>query len=83
MANLAEKCQHEIFLDAFGEECIQDADVHYVTCFDVCKMNPQLVDITEEPRILFDTINVVRRFQKRSQNCTVDPWFFFAVDIRI
>ena len=40
MANLAEKCQCEIFLDAFGEECIQDADVHSVTCCDVCNMNP-------------------------------------------
>ena len=63
MANLAEKCQHEIFLDVFGEECnnqcIQDADVHSVACYDVCKMNPQLVDITEELRILFDAINVV------------------------
>ena len=59
MANLAGKCQCEIFLDAFGEECIQDADVHSVACCDVCKMNPQLVDMTEELRILVDALNVV------------------------
>ena len=59
MANLAGKCRREIFLDAFGEEYIQDADVHSVACCDVCKMNPQLVDMTEELRILVDAINVV------------------------
>ena len=57
MANLAGKCQREIFLDAFGEERIQDVDVHSVACCDVCKMNPQLVDMTEELRILVDAIN--------------------------
>lgn len=58
MADLAGKCQREIFLDAFGEECIQD-DVHSVACCDVCKINPQLVDMTEKLRILVDAITVV------------------------
>ena len=59
MATLVGKCQHEIFLDAFGEECIQDNDVHSVAYCDVCKMNPQLVDMTEELRILVDVIVAV------------------------
>jgi len=52
MAELARKCWHKILVDAFGEECIQNADVHSVACCDVCKINPQLVDMTEELRIL-------------------------------
>ena len=59
IANLAEKCQCEIFLDAFEEECIQDADVHSVACCDVCNMNPQLVNMAEEPSISFDAITAV------------------------
>ena len=59
MADLAGKCQCIIFLDVFGEECIQDSDVHSVTCCDVCKINPQLVDMTEELWILVDAITVV------------------------
>ena len=33
--------------------------VLYIACCDICKMNPQLVDITDELRILVDTITVV------------------------
>ena len=33
--------------------------MHSVTCCDVCKINPQLVDTTEELRILVDAITVV------------------------
>ena len=59
MADLAGKCRREIFLDSFGEECMQHADVYSVACCDVCKSSPQLVDTTEELRILVDAITVV------------------------
>ena len=49
----------EIFLDAFGEECLQNDDVQSVACCDVCKTNPQLVNMTEELRTLVDAITVV------------------------
>ena len=53
------KCLHKLFLDAFGEECIQDSNMHSVSCCDVCKINPQLADMTEELRLLVDAITVV------------------------
>ena len=59
MADLAGKCRREIFLDAFGEERLQNDDVQSVACCDVCKTNPQLVNMTEELRILADAITVV------------------------
>ena len=46
-------------LDAFEEECVQNSDMHSVACCDVCKINLQLVDMTEELRILVDAITAV------------------------
>ena len=82
MADLAGKCQCEIFLDAFGEECIQDIDVHSIACCDVCS-NPQLVDMTEELRILFDAITVVGSKGEVKIVQWICVWFFFTVDISI
>ena len=59
MADLAGKCRHQIFLDAFMEECMQDDDVKPVACCDVCKMSPPLVNLKEELRILVDAITTV------------------------
>jgi len=47
------------YFDTFGEECMQEADVHSVASCDVCEINPILVDMTEELRILLDAITVV------------------------
>ena len=59
MAELAGKCWRKILLDTFGEEYIQNADVHSAACCDVCKINPQMMDMTEEWRILVDAITVI------------------------
>ena len=59
MADLAGKCRRDIFLDAFGEDSLQDDDVRPAACCDVCKTTPQLVDMAEELRILVDAITVV------------------------
>ena len=82
MADLAGKCRCEIFLDAFGEKCIQDIDVHSIACCDVCS-NPQLVDMTEELRILFDAITVVGSKGEVKIVQWICVWFFFTVDISI
>jgi len=44
-ADLAGKCRREILLNAFGEEYFGATNID---CCDVCKMDFQLVDMTEE-----------------------------------
>ena len=56
MADLAGKCRREILLNAFKEECLENDNTD---CCDVCKMDVQLVEMTEELKILVDAINAV------------------------
>ena len=56
MADLAGKCRREMLLDAFGEECVNTANAD---CCDVCKMDFQLVDMTEELKVVVNAISVL------------------------
>ena len=57
MADLAGMCRREVLLTSFGENSDTDTDKDTDNCCDVCKMEIQLQDMSEELKIVVDAIN--------------------------
>ena len=54
MADLAGMCRREVLLNLFGENAAESKDVD--NCCDVCKMEIQLQDMSEELSIVWNAI---------------------------
>lgn len=59
MADLAGMCRRKVLLSSFGENFDTEADKDTDNCCDVCRMEIQLQDMSEELKIVVDAINNV------------------------